>query len=101
MKRIIPVVFLLLFAASSCSDKNVITDKEKFAAIYVDLQLNIEKNRNDQQYLKKGMDSVLAKYSITSEQYYKTIEYYGQDKEQWDELFSVISQRLSSMKKQG
>lgn len=101
MKRLIPFVFLLLIAVSACSDKNVITDKEKFAAVYVDLQLNIEKNRDDQQRLKKGMDSVLAKYSITREQYYRTLEYYGHDKEQWDELFSVISQRLAAMKKQG
>lgn len=92
------LALLLLSLDISCFESKIISDKEKFASIYIELQISFEKNRGNLSKLVAEREQVFKKYNVTEKQYNATLDYYGQDKEKWEEFFNLVSARLNKMR---
>lgn len=92
-------IILFVFALSSCSDRKVIKDDEKFAAFYVDLLIASEKSSGDINVVKSERQKVFAKYDISLEEYKATLNYYSEKPERWKDFFDKVNARLAAIRK--
>lgn len=96
----IKYLFIFVFALNfSCSDNKIISDTEKFASLYIELQLSMEKNRGNLSIINSEREKIFRKYRVTDVQYNRTLEYYGEDKEKWENFFNTVTAQLNKMKK--
>lgn len=92
-------IILFVFALSSCSDRKVIKDDEKFAAFYVDLLIASEKSSGDVNVVKSERQKIFAKYDISPEEYKATLNYYSEKPERWKDFFDKVNSRLAAIRK--
>lgn len=89
-------ILLTLFLNISCSDNKTINDKQKLASLFIELQLSLEKNRGNLQVVTSERKKIFKKYDVSEEQYNRSVESLGQDKEKWEEFFTIVSNKLNS-----
>ncbi|MGE5432412.1 MAG: DUF4296 domain-containing protein [Syntrophomonadaceae bacterium] len=92
-------IILFVFALSSCSDRKVIKDDERFAAFYVDLLISSEKNSGDINQVKAERQKIFSKYDITLEEFKATLNYYSEKPDRWKEFFDKVNARLAVIRK--
>jgi len=93
------IITLSLVLNVSCSRDKVVTEKERFAKLYVLLQFSVEKNRPDVNAMKIDREKILKQFNLTEKQYESTFDYYGQDAERWKSFFEEVNSQLVKVKK--
>ncbi|HSP88987.1 MAG TPA: DUF4296 domain-containing protein [Ignavibacteriaceae bacterium] len=103
MKRLFKFFYLifstLLFSIliNNCSDNKII-EQDKFVLIYSDMLIAQDTVSIDE----KGADSlklsIFKKHNVTKNDYEKTIEYYNEDLERWEEFFDKVTAHISELK---
>jgi len=101
MKKIICILFLILFACQS--EENQLIPKEKFTSIHGEIltiesyyQLNYRSPGIYKDSLIKSVDKVLKKYGVTFKEYEDTYNYYAIHQEEFQEINKDLIQLYNS-----
>lgn len=93
------MLLLLLSLLTGCSKNTPIKDEGKFASVYVDILVSMEKNRGDMKAIENARQKIFAQYDTSEEQYKATLEYYNQNPEKWKEFYTKVNDRINSLRK--
>jgi len=88
----------LLFLLNFCSDESSIEEK-KLAKIYVDMHLSQEFYSFNPDTLAIKQDSILKAYSVTREEFNRSIEAMPLNSEVWDSFFTYTQTYLDTLRK--
>ena len=109
MKKIIPFLIILIFAACSSDDQKVIIpenilSKEKMATVMVDVHLleaalNIRTFSRDQVAMNtiNPNSNILKKNNITKKQYDDSFEFYSKHPLLFSEVYQLVLNNLSKL----
>jgi hypothetical protein len=81
----------------NCSDDKII-EQDKFVLIYSDLLIAQDTVSFDEKTADSLKLSILKKHNVTKNDYEKTIEYYNEDLERWEEFFDKVTVHISELK---
>ncbi len=78
--------FISIFFFQNCSEETPVSE-EKFIQVYVDLLIGRDTISVQSSSFDSLKTRIFTKHSISSEDYYSTLEYYKSYSEKWEELF--------------
>ena len=97
------ILIILTFTIISCAKKpqtGYIIPEEKFVSVYGDMVVinDVEKmTKADSAHNRRQIDSVFQSYSVTRDQFQRTVDYYNSDLEQWGGILEKVSKRLEAL----
>lgn len=88
----------IIFLSFSC-DQNKIIEEQKFIKIYTDIIIAKDTTFGTSQSKDAVIKGVLAKYSVTLDDYKSTVQYYNLDSERWEQFFAKAITYLEEKRK--
>jgi hypothetical protein len=93
----ITIIFLLSISIVSCS-KDDILPEDKFANIYIDILVAKDTLTDNSLSTDSLKTLVLQKYNVTDSIYTKTLEYYNNNPDKWENFFEDAIKQVQELK---
>ena len=86
--------FIILFAGCG---KRKIVDKDKLANVYISILLAEDSLSFAPDSLMKVKKNIFAENNIDEKEYMLQLDAFGEDKEEWESFFNLVTAKLDSM----